>query len=178
MCQYVSADNTNDQDKEIWLTMKTLRGHMEDVYDLSWSPNSLNLISGSVDNTARVWDVQRGKSIAVLTDHKSFVQGVAWDPKNQYLATLSADRYMRIFDATTRKIVIRSGKSVLPVNNSSPIKDKIVRLYHDDTLQTFYRRLSFSPDGEIIIAPSGMAVLGADKPIHTTYLYTRSNLRQ
>lgn len=158
--------------------MKTLRGHMEDVYDLSWSPNSLNLISGSVDNTARVWDVQRGKSIAVLTDHKSFVQGVAWDPKNQYLATLSADRYLRIFDAATRKIVIRSSKSVLPVNDDSTIKDKIVRLYHDDTLQTFYRRLAFSPDGEIIIAPSGMADLGTDKSINTTYLYTRSNLRQ
>lgn len=72
--------------------MKTLRGHLEDVYDLSWSLDSLNLISGSVDNTAIVWDVKKGKSKAILNDHKSFVQGVAWDPKNKFVATLSSDR--------------------------------------------------------------------------------------
>lgn len=65
---------------------------MEDVYDLCWSPNSLNLISGSVDNTAMVWDAQKGKALGILSDHKSFVQGVAWDPQNQYLATLCTDR--------------------------------------------------------------------------------------
>lgn len=65
---------------------------MEDVYDLSWSPDSLNLISASVDNTAMVWDVLKGKSQCILGDHKNFVQGVAWDPKNQFLITLSTDR--------------------------------------------------------------------------------------
>lgn len=70
---------------------------MEDVYDLSWSPDSLNLISGSVDNTAIVWDVLKGKSLSILDDHKSFVQGVAWDPQNKYLATLSTDRSAHMF---------------------------------------------------------------------------------
>lgn len=90
------SDTTNDQDKEIWLTYKVLRGHMEDVYDLCWSPNSMNLISGSVDNTAIMWDVHKGKSMCILSDHKSFVQGVAWDPQNQFIATLSTDRYTSI----------------------------------------------------------------------------------
>lgn len=67
---------------------------MEDVYDLSWSPDSTNLISASVDNTAMVWDILKGKSQCILSDHKNFVQGVAWDPKNQFLITLSTDRYV------------------------------------------------------------------------------------
>jgi WD40 repeat protein len=46
--------------KEQWLGIRVLRGHMEDVYDLSWSPDSLNLISGSVDNSAILWDVHKG----------------------------------------------------------------------------------------------------------------------
>lgn len=85
-------DSTNEQDKEVWITLKVLRGHMEDIYDLSWAPNSLYLVSGSVDNSAMIWDVQKGKSLSILNDHKGFVQGVAWDPKNQYIATLSTDR--------------------------------------------------------------------------------------
>jgi WD40 repeat protein len=52
--------------KEQWLVIRVLRGHMEDVYDLSWSPDSLNLISGSVDNSAIMWDVHKGINIVVI----------------------------------------------------------------------------------------------------------------
>lgn len=152
---------------------------MEDVYDLSWSPNSLNLISGSVDNTAMVWDVLKGKSLSILSDHKGFVQGVAWDPLNQYLATLSTDRYFRVFDINTKKVISRNSKCLLPVPESSPLHGKTVRLFHDDTLQTFFRRLAFSPDGQLIITPSGVAEIeGASKPLNTTYIYSRFSLKQ
>uniref|UniRef100_A0A182X3K7 CAF1B/HIR1 beta-propeller domain-containing protein n=1 Tax=Anopheles quadriannulatus TaxID=34691 RepID=A0A182X3K7_ANOQN len=172
-------ENTNDQDKETWLTMKILRGHMEDVYDLSWSANSQFLISGSVDNSAIVWDVQRGKSQAILQDHKGFVQGVAWDPQNKYLATLSTDRYFRVYDVQSKRVVSRCHKCVLPVPKDHPLRDKTIRLYHDDTLQTFFRRLSFSPDGNIIVTPSGMAEIeGVSKPLNTTYIFTRNSLKQ
>ncbi|XP_065089218.1 chromatin assembly factor 1 subunit B [Ochlerotatus camptorhynchus] len=171
-------DATNEQDKETWLTMKILRGHMEDVYDLSWSPNSMYLISGSVDNTAMMWDVNKGKSMHIFSDHKGFVQGVAWDPKNQYLATLSTDRYFRVFDLHTKKVLTRNNKCVLPVPKDSPLHGKTVRLYHDDTLQTFFRRLSFSPDGNLIVTPSGIAEIeGISKPLNTTYIYTRNSLK-
>jgi chromatin assembly factor 1 subunit B len=52
--------------KEQWLGIRVLRGHMEDVYDLSWSPDSLNLISGSVDNSAILWDVHKGIQKGVI----------------------------------------------------------------------------------------------------------------
>ncbi|XP_052566716.1 chromatin assembly factor 1 subunit B isoform X2 [Culex pipiens pallens] len=172
-------DTTNEQDKETWLTMKILRGHMEDVYDLCWSPNSMFLSSGSVDNTAMVWDVTKGKSQHIFSDHKGFVQGVAWDPKNQYLATLSTDRYFRVFDLQTKKVVTRNNKCGLPVPKGHALHGKTVRLYHDDTLQTFFRRLTFSPDGNLIVTPSGVAEIeGVPKPLNTTYVYTRNSLKQ
>ncbi|XP_050074116.1 chromatin assembly factor 1 subunit B [Anopheles maculipalpis] len=172
-------DTTNDQDKETWLTLKILRGHMEDVYDLSWSANSQFLISGSVDNTAIVWDVQRGKNQAILQDQKGFVQGVAWDPQNKYLATLSTDRTFRVYDIKTKRVVSRCNKCVLPVPQSHPLRDKTVRLFHDDTLQTFFRRLCFSPDGNLVVTPSGVAEIeGVPKPLNTTYIFTRNSFRQ
>jgi len=36
------------------------RSHLEDVYDISWSADSKLLLSGSVDNTAILWDVKKG----------------------------------------------------------------------------------------------------------------------
>lgn len=176
----LDKDSTNDQDKEIWLTMKILRGHMEDVYDLSWSPNSNFLLSGSVDNTAIVWDVQKGKNLTILHDHKGFVQGVSWDPLNAFLATISTDRIFRMFDVNTKKIVNRCSKTTLPVPNDHSLHDKQVRLFHDDTLQTFFRRLVFSPDGNLIVVPSGVIDVedSNSKPLNSTYIFTRNSLKR
>lgn len=51
-----------------------MRGHKEDIYDLSWSPNGKKILSGSVDNTAILWDLAKGINESILTDHKGFVQ--------------------------------------------------------------------------------------------------------
>ena len=87
---FLGEENTN---KEQWTSWKVLKGHLEDIYDMSWSRDSNSLVSGSVDNTAILWDVQKGRSTCILSDYKGFVQGVAWDPCNQYVCTLSTDRY-------------------------------------------------------------------------------------
>ncbi|EDW71991.1 uncharacterized protein Dwil_GK10714 [Drosophila willistoni] len=173
----VDADGHGSQDKEVWLTLKVLRGHREDIYDLSWSPNSLFLVTGSVDNTAMMWDVHKGKSLAILDDHKGYVQGVAWDPCNQYIATMSTDRHLRIFDANTKRIIHRVSKSTLPVKENHEMHEKSVRLYHDGTLQTFFRRLSFTPDGKLLITPAGITDYdGVLKPTNTAYGFSRYDL--
>jgi chromatin assembly factor 1 subunit B len=61
-------------DKETWIAHKVMRGHKEDIYDLCWSPSGLKLLSGSIDNTAILWDFTKGKSDQILSDHKGFVQ--------------------------------------------------------------------------------------------------------
>lgn len=36
------------------------RGHIEDVYDISWTRDGNFMVSGSVDNTAIMWDINKG----------------------------------------------------------------------------------------------------------------------
>ena len=55
---------------------KMLRGHLDDVYDLQWSPDGRFLVSGSIDNTAIVWDVRTGKILQCIKEHSSYVQGL------------------------------------------------------------------------------------------------------
>lgn len=57
----IFAEDSEKENKEHWNVLKMLRGHLEDVYDLSWSKCSQFLISGSVDNSAILWDVGKGK---------------------------------------------------------------------------------------------------------------------
>ena len=50
----------------------TCRGHIEDIYDLQWSPDGNNLISGSVDNSAIIWDVVKGMCMALTVLMRNF----------------------------------------------------------------------------------------------------------
>lgn len=36
------------------------RGHIEDVYDICWTRDGNFMVSGSVDNTAIMWDINKG----------------------------------------------------------------------------------------------------------------------
>jgi chromatin assembly factor 1 subunit B len=50
-------------------------------------------------------------------------------------------------------------------------------LFHDDTFQSFYRRLDFSPDGEILAVPSGVLEMEGETAVaNCTYLFTKANL--
>lgn len=175
------AAEGEEQQKETWIIHKTLRGHVEDVLDISWSPCSSRLVSGSVDNKLIFWDLNKGRYSDILGDHKGFVQGVGWDPQGQYIASACTDRVFRTFDINSKKVISRSSKAVLPFPKEHPFNNVKVRLYHDDTLQTFYRRVSFSPDGMLIAVPAGKIEPEQGKmdvkPINAVYIYTRYSLK-
>ncbi|KAM4561366.1 chromatin assembly factor 1 subunit B [Fundulus diaphanus] len=161
--------------KESWSVVKTLRGHIEDVYDICWTRDGNLMISGSVDNTAIMWDINKGQKLCILNDHKSYVQGVTWDPQGQYVATLSCDRVMRVYSTHTKKKAFCVSKM-----SSAPIADgevKQYRMFHDDSMRSFFRRLSFTPDGSFLLAPAGCVEVG-ENIINTTYIFSRKSLKR
>lgn len=62
----IFMEESEKENKEHWSVLKILRSHLEDVYDLSWSNCSQFLVSGSVDNSAILWDIQKGRLIHTL----------------------------------------------------------------------------------------------------------------
>ena len=44
----------------------TLTGHSDFVRSVAYSPDGKHLVSGSNDNTVKVWDSQTGKEVSVL----------------------------------------------------------------------------------------------------------------
>ena len=56
-------------------------------------------------------------------------------------------------------------------------EERVVRFFYDDTFQSFYRRLDFSPDGEILAVPSGvLEIEGETLVANCTYLFTKGSL--
>uniref|UniRef100_A0A1Y1LVS8 CAF1B/HIR1 beta-propeller domain-containing protein n=1 Tax=Photinus pyralis TaxID=7054 RepID=A0A1Y1LVS8_PHOPY len=170
-------EETNDE--EVWLVTKILRGHKEDVYDLSWSPNEMKLISGSIDNTAILWDFSKGQTEYILSDHKGFVQGVTWDPKGDFIATICSDRVCRVFDSTGKHVRARLHKGSLPVTEWNEMPNQEIKYFHDDTFKSYFRRLNYSPDGNLLIVPSGCIESANGKMAkNATYVFAVADLSQ
>ena len=91
-----------------------------EIYDLAWSPDGVFLITGSMDNIARIYNAQTGSSataacdgwitdrpilgqmVRQIAEHSHYVQGVAWDPLNEFVATQSSDRSVHIYSLKTK----------------------------------------------------------------------------
>lgn len=75
---FANKDPSDVENKENWVVLKILRGHMEDVYDICWSPDSSQILSGSVDNTAILWDVAKGMYSFSYSTVKGVTIKVLW----------------------------------------------------------------------------------------------------
>ncbi|WP_088892187.1 serine/threonine-protein kinase [Leptolyngbya ohadii] len=84
---------------------RTLSGHTSFVNAVIITPDGKTLISGSADNTIRLWDMNSGRLIRTLSGHTSFVNNaLALSPDGQTLISGSADRTIRVWDLTTGKL--------------------------------------------------------------------------
>ena len=115
------------ENKENWVVYKMIRSHLDDVYDLSWSPCSNFLISGSVDNAAIITNVHKNTKVAHFTESRGYVQGVSWNKKHALVSSLSSDRVCRTYNTDTKKLVARSYKANLQINTAGPAQKKKVK---------------------------------------------------
>ncbi|MBY0523461.1 MAG: caspase family protein [Gemmataceae bacterium] len=84
--------------------MRALRGHTGTVTSLDFSADGKFLVSGSGDNTARIWDVTSGKFVRSLTGHTAPVKGVAFAPDGKRVVTASFDKTVKLWNAATGKV--------------------------------------------------------------------------
>ncbi|KAG9233616.1 WD40-repeat-containing domain protein [Amylocarpus encephaloides] len=122
------------EDKESWRTRHMCRSTGAEIYDLAWSPDGLYLITGSMDNVARIYNSQTGQLIRQIAEHQHYVQGVAWDPLNEYIATQSSDRSVHIYTLRTK-----DGNYVLDNRDEIP-----KRIGHNMKMDLPGRRISSS----------------------------------
>ncbi|CAM6091150.1 unnamed protein product [Calypogeia fissa] len=193
-----------DEEIPTWKVWKTLRFHHKDVLDLGWSPDGAFLVSGSVDNTSIIWNVEKGIVEQVLADHQHYVQGVTWDPAGKYVASLSGDRTCRIYsmrspskksrakDKNVRSVYtcqhvlckkeVSAGSLVATTMDADEASQKQLPsskqyLFYDENMPSFFRRLSWSPDGSFLLLPSGVEKQSPDAgACSVSYIVSRNDL--
>ncbi|MBW4657365.1 MAG: serine/threonine protein kinase [Drouetiella hepatica Uher 2000/2452] len=83
--------------------LRTLQGHTSFVNALAISPDGKILVSGSADQTIKVWDWATGTELRTLAGHTSFVNALAIARDGKTLVSGSADQTIKIWDLTTGK---------------------------------------------------------------------------
>lgn len=177
-------DSDIGKNVETWNAHKVLRGHIEDVNDLSWSDDGSYLMSGSIDHTAIIWDVTKASKVVIMTEAKHFIHGVAYDPMGDFAVTLSGDRSMRVYSLKSNRVIHNVCKMIYPSNtenNETKTEEcevsstKTQRMFHDETVVR--RRLTFTPDGSLLIVPSGTLnrkQASQVEQINTAYVFSRT----
>jgi len=117
--------------------MHTLKGHEKTTECLAFSPDGKTLASGGWDGTMRLWDVQTGKQIRILTDKDTGgpVFSIAFSPDGRMIATGGWDGIARLWDAETGVVLKKMRQPGFFSSTTSGI-----------------RSVAFSPDGETLAA--------------------------
>ena len=74
-------------------------GHGNAIYSVAFSPDGTNIVSGSYDNTIRVWEMESGRTIAgSFSTHMDAVESVAFSGDSKHILSGSLDSMIRIWD--------------------------------------------------------------------------------
>jgi WD40 repeat protein len=77
-----------------------LEGHVGPVYTVAWSADQRRALSGSADNTVRLWDLGTGHCLHALEGHTQPVLRVALSADQRRALSDSYDNTVRLWDVT------------------------------------------------------------------------------
>lgn len=179
----ISADGNdiNIWDASSGKKLRTLSGHDDTIWSMSYSPDGTRIVSGGDDKTVRVWNPVTGAEIMTLRGHgdcpeqpsMSPVSSVAFSPDGQHIVSGSYDYTVKIWNAGTgTEVMTMRGHSYL-VNDiafgpdgkrfASASSDGTIRVWDAVTgseLLTLQGHdgevisVAFSPDGKRIVSGS------------------------
>ncbi len=152
-----------------------LRGHSDWVVALEFSPDGKQLVTGSQDRTAILWDVETGENLFTFTDLPWALQSLAFMPNGRQLfigtwnlITLwDIDEGYEIQFIPYREFPITmavspDGKWLLTGSTEETAKlfdietGELIRTFQHDH---FAQLAAFSPDGQYVFASGGEGVL-------------------
>ncbi len=164
--------------------VRTLTGHTDYVRAVAVTPDGRQIVSGSSDNTVRVWDLATGTLVRTLTGHTDGVtdgvEAVAVTPDGRQIVSGARDNTMRVWDLATGTLVrtLTGHTSTVWAVAVTPDGRQIVSGSWDNTVRvwdlatgTLVRTLAGHTDwvGAVAVTPNGQQIVGGSG--NTVYVW-------
>lgn len=81
--------------------VRFLEGHHDRLYSIAFAPDGKQLVTASMDKTARLWD-RHANPIAILAGHQDRIYRAEFSPDGQWILTGSRDGSLRIWKRPKR----------------------------------------------------------------------------
>ncbi|UCC65657.1 MAG: DUF4062 domain-containing protein, partial [Anaerolineae bacterium] len=78
--------------------IRTLQGHTSEVWAVAVTGDERWVVSGSADQTLKVWDLESGEELATLQGHTRSVSAVAVTPDGRRAVSGSDDNTLKVWD--------------------------------------------------------------------------------
>jgi WD40 repeat protein/class 3 adenylate cyclase len=159
--------------RQTHLALKTLRGHLRPVTSVAFSPDGQRIVTGSSDNTAKVWEAASGRELLTLKGHTALIWSVAFSPDGQRIVTGSLDQTAKVWEAASGRELLTLKGHIAPIRSVafSPDGQRIVTGSYDQTAKVWeaasgrelltlkghsasITSVAFSPDGQRIVTGS------------------------
>ncbi len=73
-------------------------GHTAEVNSVAFSPDGRYALSGSYDQTLKLWEVETGEEVRTFKGHSAPVYSVAFSPDSRYVLSGSSDGTTRLWE--------------------------------------------------------------------------------
>lgn len=81
--------------------VRTFGVHDYTVFSTDFSPDGKYVVTGSWDNTIKMWEVKTGKLIRTFAGHQFAVFGIDFSPDGKYLISSSKDNTIKLWNVKT-----------------------------------------------------------------------------
>ena len=79
--------------------------HYDEVIGVFVNSNDTRVVTSSLDETCKVWELPSGKELFALNGHLGAVYNVSFSGNDKYIATGSADRTVKIWNASNGELI-------------------------------------------------------------------------
>jgi hypothetical protein len=83
----------------------TFTEHSGMVHEAVFSPDGRTILSGSWDNTLKLWDVATNRVLLTFAEHTNWVHSIAFSPDGRTALSGSADKTLKLWDVRTSRIL-------------------------------------------------------------------------
>lgn len=97
----LGAGNNYRTTEPTFASLQTLRGHNDEILDVSFNATGSKLVTASADGTSRIYNTMTGACQAILIGHEAEISKVCFNPQGTKVLTASSDKVARLWEVET-----------------------------------------------------------------------------